>query len=148
MKAYHIEKARDLSDLPGWLFEEHERRPSGRPRFPIRQNSGEVDKYEQSPPRSRGLRDIYDAAAAPPGAISTTSGNSDRPTPNRFADGPSSKAADRLKALRDAKRQNSRSNVDPLVNNSGSREAGDDKRQRGQPRVGLPARLGGGPTRV
>jgi hypothetical protein len=128
MKAYHIKKARDLSDLPGWLFEEHERRPLGRSRFPIRQNSGEVDKYEQSPPRSRGLRDIYDAAAAPPSAISTTSGNSDRPTPNRFADGPSSKAADRLKALRDAKRQKSRSNVDPLVKSTSARPGGSEDR--------------------
>lgn len=128
MKAYHIEKARDPSNLPEWLFEEHERRPVGRSRFATRQNSRQEDGYEESTPapRSRGLRDIYDAAAAPPGSSSRPSGSSDRRTPNRFADEPAapSKTTNRLKALRDAKRQNSRFADDPPFNSSSDNTVG------------------------
>ncbi|KZT26238.1 hypothetical protein NEOLEDRAFT_1177659 [Neolentinus lepideus HHB14362 ss-1] len=106
MKAYHLEKARDPSDLPGWLFSEQERRsrPS-RHESPLdRQLYEEVDTTV--PPRSRGLKDIYAAAAT-----STLSGYGDRSEASsgrRFAgqaqQPPSSKATDRLKAMRDAKR--------------------------------------------
>lgn len=161
MKAYHLEKARDPSDLPEWLFEEHERRPVGRSRFASRQNTRQADGYEESTPapRSRGLRDIYDAAAAP-----RTSGIPDRQTYNRFLDEPAapSKATNRLKALRDAKRLNSNLDEETSVRStsisSDGRGAGDGKRRdRGvaevsdrkpPPRVGLPSRPGGGSRRV
>jgi hypothetical protein len=112
MKAYHLAKARDPTDLPPWLFEEYERRPLGRSSARAwQQEASEPGIYEPhddtAPPRGRGLRDIYDAAAA------TTS----TPTPSRRERremsrgrqddvdvGYSSKANDRLKALRDAKR--------------------------------------------
>jgi len=151
MKAYHIEKARDPSDLPEWLFEEHERRPVGRSQFAAREDGG----YEGSlTPKSRGLRDIY--AAAPPGASSRTSGSSGRPTPNRFGDEPaaSSKATNRLKAIRDAKRQNGRFDDDPPVKstyNSERRDTADDRHRDGgadRRRVGLPSRPGGVTRRV
>jgi len=154
MKAYHIEKARDPSDLPEWLFEEHERRPAGRSRFATRQNSRDDDYEEPTPPsRSRGLRDIYDAAAAP-SSSSRPPGNSDRSTPNRFANesaGPS-KATNRLKALRDAKRQNNRLDEPQIKSSSDSerqdgRDSGALSERRPPPRVGLPSGPGGRPNR-
>ncbi|KAK0210712.1 hypothetical protein DFS33DRAFT_1378700 [Desarmillaria ectypa] len=96
MKAYHIEKARDPSDLPAWLFDEHERTPLSR-----------YDGYEviKNPipelPRPRGLRDIYDTAAV---ILPTPSRPERTRRPNHVDDIPPSKATDRLKALRDAKR--------------------------------------------
>jgi hypothetical protein len=119
MKAYHLAKARDLTDLPPWLFEEYERLPLGRSSARAwQQEASEPGIYEphddNAPPRGRGLRDIYDAAAA------TTS----TPTPSRRERremsrgrqddvdvGYSSKANDRLKALRDAKRNAVQRNV-------------------------------------
>jgi hypothetical protein len=153
MKAYHIEKARDPSDLPEWLFEEHERRPIGRSQFASRQNSQDDDYEGPTPaPRSRGLRDIYDAAAAPP---TRPSGSSDRPTPNRFADEPvaPSKATNRLKAMRDAKRQNSRFDDDPPLTTSSDSDKQDRRgavgvpERKTPPRVGLPSGPGGRPRR-
>lgn len=105
MKAYHVEKARSPTDLPPWLFEEHERRPSpvsapGR-MDETRRNEERTDPTE---PRSRGLRDIYDKAAA------TSSTAVKRPQPQlaraHSDETPAapSKATNRLKALRDAKR--------------------------------------------
>jgi len=158
MKAYHLQKARDPSDLPEWLFEEHERRPVGRSRFA---SSGQDDGYEESPPapRSRGLRDIYDAATAPPSASSRTPGSSDRSTPNRFADVViASKATNRLKALRDAKRPNGRFDDDPPVKSTSDSDRREPGRRDGRvaevadrkppPRIGLPSGPGGGPRRI
>ncbi|KAF7363405.1 hypothetical protein MSAN_00996200 [Mycena sanguinolenta] len=113
MKAYHLEKARDPSDLPAWLFDEKERRrrPEPEPTRSRRRKDDYDDSYETvektqtraEPPPSRGLRDIYAAAAASssstaPSARSTRGARSydDSPQPSR--------ATDRLKALRDAKR--------------------------------------------
>lgn len=110
MKAYHIEKARDPTDLPAWLFEEHERRPLGQSSSRSRRREGAEHGVHQfrdapTPPRGRGLRDIYDAAAA---EISSPSRGETRESPRIWRDdipaGPPSKANDRLKALRDAKR--------------------------------------------
>jgi len=118
MKAYHLEKARDPSDLPAWLFDEKERRrpepePSSRSRR--RKDDYDDDNYEPvekpraEPPASRGLRDIYAAAAAASSTSSpSTNARSTRgPQPRNYADSDSpqpSRATDRLKALRDAKR--------------------------------------------
>jgi len=154
MKAYHIEKARDPSDLPEWLFEEHERRPAGRSRFVTRQNSRDDDYEEPThPSRSRGLREIYDTAAAP-SSSSRPPGNSDRSTPNRFANestGPS-KATNRLKALRDAKRQNSRLDEAQVKSSSDGEKLdgrdGGTLSERKPPRVGLPSGPGGRPRRI
>ncbi|KAJ7109334.1 hypothetical protein C8R44DRAFT_284451 [Mycena epipterygia] len=111
MKAYHLEKARDPTDLPAWLFDEKERRrPAAEPSRSKRRDD-DYDDYEvvdksrtrAEPPPSRGLRDIYEAAAssssATPSIRSTRGARSyadDTPQPSR--------ATDRLKALRDAKR--------------------------------------------
>jgi hypothetical protein len=110
MKAYHIEKARDPSDLPPWLFEEHERRPLDWSTTTDRYREGaEYGVHEPrgatAPRRTRGLRDVYDAAAA---ATPLPSRQETREAPRmRQGDAsatPPSKANDRLRALRDAKR--------------------------------------------
>ncbi|KAJ6547520.1 hypothetical protein B0H19DRAFT_1166084 [Mycena capillaripes] len=112
MKAYHLEKARDPSDLPAWLFDEKERRPAPAP-APSRSKRRDddyddyevVEKTRAEPPASRGLRDIYEAAAASASASSTPSSRSTRGARSYADDTPQpSKATDRLKALRDAKR--------------------------------------------
>jgi len=121
MKAYHLEKARDPSDLPEWLFEEHERQPVGRSRFTANQNNRQ-DEYEDTVEsripvsRSRGLQDIYNSAAVQPNVSSRASGKPNRNMPNRFDDElvTPSKATDRLKALRHAKRQNNRHDADAV----------------------------------
>jgi len=143
MKAYHIEKVHDPSDLPAWLFEEHERRPGGRSRLINRQN-GRHDYGDgglMAAPRPRGLRDVYDAAPS-----SFSSGLSGRPTPSQFADEPAvpSKATNRLKAMRDAKRQNSRFDDNSVTSSFDSdrrdgREGGEISERKPPPRVGLPS---------
>ncbi|KAJ7632577.1 hypothetical protein FB45DRAFT_912820 [Roridomyces roridus] len=145
MKAYHLEKARDPSDLPVWLFDEKERRrpapePTRTRTRASRKDNYEDDEYEvvdkarAEPPPSRGLRDIYDAAASKQSAAaaparSTRSHVDDMPQPSR--------ATDRLKALRDAKRMGNSRDEDrgPPV-----REAESAPAPR---RVGLPS----GPSR-
>jgi hypothetical protein len=122
LKAYHIDKARDPADLPEWLFEEHERRPIGRSAAGFRLGEGleyDEDEYRATtaltPPRAggRGLRDVYDTAAAAT-AISSRQHemreSSFRARPPQDEAHPS-KASDRLKALRDAKRQAAQRNV-------------------------------------
>jgi hypothetical protein len=94
MRAYHLEKARDSSDLPDWLFSEDERRPV-RSRFRSPRSNGEAMPSPQ-PLKPTGLRDIYEAAAATAGPTSPRQSGEDA--------GTTSKAADRLKAMRDAKR--------------------------------------------
>jgi hypothetical protein len=123
LKAYYIGKARDPSDLPEWLFEDHERRPVGRSRGPDREAAynlaGETDRNNAVEPsqlsRNRGLRDVYDAAIA----RSVSTRIPDRPTPVNsppfVTDQPvPSKAVDRLKALRDAKRSANTAGSRPL----------------------------------
>ncbi|KAF8207883.1 hypothetical protein K438DRAFT_1962151 [Mycena galopus ATCC 62051] len=78
MKAYHLEKAHDPSDLLAWLFDKKERRRpepelssrSRRHKDDYDDNNYEpVEKPRAEPPVSRGLRDIYVVAAA----VSSTS---------------------------------------------------------------------------
>jgi hypothetical protein len=68
MKAYHLEKAQDPSDLPEWLF------PSAT-RYRSAQHHDEGDMAVETsapqPTSSRGLRDIYAAAVTGPAATST-----------------------------------------------------------------------------
>jgi hypothetical protein len=125
LKAYHIEKARDPGDLPEWLFEEHERRPLGRSGARSRHQEGseygerETHRAAAAParPSGRGLRDVFDAAAA-----ATTSsprqqegrGSSRGRPKDDVPAAPPSKANDRLKALRDAKRSAARRNAATL----------------------------------
>ncbi|KAF7294970.1 hypothetical protein MIND_01035100 [Mycena indigotica] len=110
MKAYHIEKARDPSDLPGWLFDEKERRRPAPASSRSSSRHDEVGEDDRRPTRaeplsSRGLRDIA-AASSKTYDRSTRAGRSyadDTPQPSR--------ATDRLKALRDAKRSAVNPNV-------------------------------------
>lgn len=110
MKAYHIAKARDPTDLPPWLFEEHERRPLGRSSTRTwRLEASEPGIYEPhddaASPRGRGLRDIYAAATSTPTTpVRRESREKSRGRQDDVDAGYSSKANDRLKALRDAKR--------------------------------------------
>lgn len=135
MKAYHIEKARDPTDLPPWLFEEHERRPLGRPGTSLRHRESSEYDYDSrratAPPRSggRGLRDVHDAAAT---ATIPSRQQEAREWPRgRLQDDvpvvdPPSRANDRLKALRDAKRNAAQRNA-PDASIQSSRLTGDER---------------------
>lgn len=107
LRAYHLGKARDPSELPSWLFDASERKPPARAQATSRYDTMPDDQDVEIPPARRGLRDIYDstaaAAAPPPGRAARTFGGGgggyrDTEEPS------SSRAADRLRALRDAKR--------------------------------------------
>jgi len=120
LKAYHVEKARDPTDLPPWLFEEHERRPLGRSETSLRHREDSDYDYDSrratAPPRSSGrsLRDIYDAAATDTAIPSRHQEMRERSRGRLQEDIPvsaPSKANDRLKALRDAKRNATRRNA-------------------------------------
>lgn len=148
MKAYHLEKARDPTDLPAWLFDERERRrPVSRGRASrndFDDDRQEIRKSLDEPPRQRGLRDVYDAAAS-----TTPTAPLKQTARKNFADDPAppSKATDRLKAMRDAKRgalgvTPRRSSMEETRS-----EARHDENPKGitpRQRVGLPS----GPRRV
>ncbi|KAL5529058.1 hypothetical protein ACEPAG_5032 [Sanghuangporus baumii] len=115
LKAYHINKARDRSDLPDWLFDEHERGMGNRAQHLARYE--ERSEYDDTGPvmraRGRGFRDIYDSVAA--SSASETRGARGRVEESgssAFASGgldrSTTRATDRLKAIRDAKRQAAR----------------------------------------
>ncbi|KAI0273362.1 hypothetical protein BC834DRAFT_204367 [Gloeopeniophorella convolvens] len=135
MKAYHLDKARDPTDLPAWLFDEHERRPVARGRRSNDVGGGEYHDTRDEPPptRSRGLRDIYDAAAAS-APVRPEARESSRPRQEYDAPAGPSKANDRLRALRDAKRTAAQRNA-PVS------DAGDERRpsreERAMPERGL-----------
>jgi len=98
MKAYHLAKARHPSDLPNWLFDEREQKPSLSSGF-ARTPRGAA--FDVQPPRT-SFRHIYDEAAlrAPQVSHSRTASPI---LPSSDKAGPS-KATNRLRALRDAKR--------------------------------------------
>ncbi|KAG8829456.1 hypothetical protein FRC17_006550 [Serendipita sp. 399] len=116
MKEYYLQRARAHTDLPAWLFDERERMPT---RPPPRERAavnagGSRGRYdedygdEEPPPRpqpARGaLRDVYDKAASKP----PSAGRSVAPATATYASdtGPvESKATSRLRAIREAKRQ-------------------------------------------
>lgn len=137
MKTYHLEKARDRSDLPAWLFEEHERMP----RHHLSESTT-VTPVERPAARGKGLQEIYESAAS---TAIITSRRSDQST--RYMDGDThpSKATDRLKAIRDAKRavlQPQSTDVHQSVKSDtvgvrGNEDA--DGRGMGGGRVGLPS---------
>jgi len=141
MKAYHLEKARDPSDLPTWLFDERERRPT-RSNNSRRDDDEEYGWSDKEPPRPRGLRGIYETATK----VDTRSQL--LPPSGAFADAkPSrSKMTDRLKELREAKRsahiapdrydepENGHSN-----NQRGEDRYNDSQADRRPKRVGLPS---------
>ncbi|GLB34992.1 hypothetical protein LshimejAT787_0205570 [Lyophyllum shimeji] len=132
MKAYHLEKARDPSDLPPWLFDERERRrPAGHERTDAFAGRHERAQSVNDVSKARGLRDIYDAYR--PEAPAS------RPSQRVFDDEPPppSKTTDRLRALRDARRNAARAAPEP---EGALAEATGDSR----PRIGLPS----GPRRL
>ncbi|KAJ7046740.1 hypothetical protein C8F04DRAFT_208163 [Mycena alexandri] len=147
MKAYHLEKARDPADLPSWLFDEKERRRPDPPapeasRSNRSRRRDDDDDFEEvpkarEPPQSRGLRDIYEAAAASTSTPSTRSTRGAR----SYADDtpPPSKATDRLKALRDAKRG-------ALSSSARDEERGRDAPVEREPEAPPPRRRVGLPT--
>lgn len=134
LKAYHISKARDRSDLPDWLFDEHERGVGSRTQSSMRYEvgSGIDDSGPVTKSRSRGFRDIYDGVAA--SSVSETRSARGRVNDSGLSysyassasghDRPTTKGADRLKAIRDAKRQQAaraeRSSVPAIPRGGGS----------------------------
>ncbi|KAJ6630761.1 hypothetical protein B0H10DRAFT_851529 [Mycena sp. CBHHK59/15] len=141
MKAYHVEKARDPTDLPAWLFDEQERRrPAAAPSRSRRRDDD--DDYEvvktarAEPPPSRGLRDIYAAAAA----SSTTSSRSNPRAGRSYDDTPQpSRTTDRLKALRDAKRTAVNPTAVGEESEQGGRGGDAPREEAPRRRVGLPS---------
>lgn len=96
MKAYHLAKVSHPSDLPDWLFDERERKPSLSARFTEPPRSAVSDVQH---PRTSFHHIYKEAASRAPQRSRTPS----HVLPSSGKTGPS-KAADRLKAFRDAKR--------------------------------------------
>jgi len=169
MKQYYIERARSPLDLPHWLFEEHERNPTG-PRNPQRgarryQEEEQEEVYTPPAPQRGALRDVYDKAASRQQPRSTPTLQPTRSTPAYTSphggehSPTESKAATRLRALRDAKRMQqgvgvttngaplyTPSRYDEEYGNGGERRSMDpssDAERRQPARVGLPGRPGG-----
>ena len=153
MKAYHLSKAREPSDLPSWLFTNQERRA-----VDTAMSAAEVHDRDSPPPpvdaqvpkRRAGLRDIYDSTP-----VSENVNLSSSRTRKDLPDAPS-KATDRLRALRDAKRSATTAGSSVYERGSGdhheeyrdnvktdgiSHSVNTSVRSRSQ-RVGLPARPG------
>ncbi|KXN82078.1 hypothetical protein AN958_03236 [Leucoagaricus sp. SymC.cos] len=92
MKAYHIAKARDPSDLPVWLFDERERRAGDATARPDEL----TDRGVQDPPPQHSISSTsrhgerWASASASPPSI---------PLQSRL------RGTDRLKAMREAKRE-------------------------------------------
>ena len=131
MKAYHLERAKSKSDLPSWLFDEHERRSA-----PVKEENmrdewgrviekggremsyddgGEYERGREVGARGRGLRDVYDTTVVSNSdrdrdqndrrrGLSVRQGSIDYGG-DRGGSVTTSKALDRLKAIRDAKKQ-------------------------------------------
>ncbi|KAJ3786607.1 hypothetical protein GGU10DRAFT_289880 [Lentinula aff. detonsa] len=101
MKAYHIDKARDPTELPEFLFAEHERQPRKR---------AEV-KREVTPRNAGGTRGRTQESGGSEAAFtrsinrSTALNNSTEPSKQ------TQKGTDRLKALREAKRSQATSDT-------------------------------------
>ncbi|KAH7916047.1 hypothetical protein BJ138DRAFT_1097451 [Hygrophoropsis aurantiaca] len=99
MKAYHLTKARHPTDLPEWLFDERERRPALHSRVVNSQfESTEYDASFHRVPVTFSAFDNGILQAPQPRHARTQS----QPLSNHGST--SSKTADRLRALRDAKR--------------------------------------------
>lgn len=93
MKAYHLAKAHHPSELPEWLFDERERKPSLSSRFTESPRGGASDAQ---PLRPSALRHVYNDAASRVPRTSHVLASPEKTGP--------SKATVRLKAFRDAKR--------------------------------------------
>ncbi|KAI5123289.1 hypothetical protein M0805_009310 [Coniferiporia weirii] len=105
LKAYYINKARDRSDLPDWLFEESERGivKASRPEY----DRGRLSDFSEGTERTRTGRFYANDNAAASDLDYRASGRTvadARVIVDSEAQG-SSKATNRLKDLRDAKRQ-------------------------------------------
>jgi len=147
MKAYHLEKARDPADLPEWLFDESERRPA-RSRYAPPREEYEEKRQMTEPPKSRGLRDVYDAAAT--STVVPRPGRSAIGSGRRYEDdlGPTtSKATDRLKAMREAKRSAGGRHDDLTELGSDRTDPHVESERRAPPRIGLPSGPGVRPRR-
>jgi len=148
MKAYHIGKARQPTDLPTWLFDANAPEKAGFDEPSRREVPGESTQQLSQPanevPKSRGLREIYDnyKAEAPIARPTRRASSDDSPI--------TSKAEDRLKALRrDVRRAGSMpraSDVEETRSNDSrsTAEPRDSGRVTPRPRVGLPS----GPRRA
>ncbi|KAF8590556.1 hypothetical protein K439DRAFT_99479 [Ramaria rubella] len=145
LKAYHLDRARSPTDLPVWLFDEHERGVA-----PKSWNAAKTGDFEDQflpsnihePGQRGGLRDIYDQAAA----TSKPAGSGTRGTNGDAAPQEGSRATNRLKAIRDAKRTaiQTRSESEQLAMSARLRNenAGRESLPAAAARVGLPARPG------
>jgi len=97
MKAYHIDKARDLSDLPEWLFDEQ-------PRWAVTRSgpTESLSSTAKSPApssHSRALREIYNTVAEEQKQMDS------QPRPSSKAPATRSKAEERLQNMKAARRR-------------------------------------------
>lgn len=151
MKAYHLGKAREPTDLPTWLFTEQERRAvRGAMLSTVEKDADSFSTVVEvsAVPQRTGLRDIYDNAAQTTNPVlsraPTRTRNGDTTAPSR--------ATNRLKELRDAKRSaiaaNSRNDVDEQngyyerrgENSDGANQTGGRVSSSQSQRIGLPSR--------
>lgn len=141
MKAYHLDRARSPADLPAWLFDEHERGVAARPW------SARSEEYEErarptpeAGQQQGGLRSIYDRAAAAPARPKSR----EEDTTGQGG----SRATNRLKAIREAKRSALQTRSEPELRLGEDIETRSDERPAAIPRraTGLPA--GPGRSRI
>lgn len=148
MRAYHLGRARSPTDLPPWLFTERERGVAQNAWTTSSQGEYE-DRFlpDRDPeiPQRGGLRDVYDRAASSSSVPSMTLNSA-----AEHGDRGGSRAANRLKAIRDAKRsaitasEPAQSHSEDGYRNmttSGIEQPGGEA-SGPQRRVGLPARPG------
>ncbi|KAJ3847364.1 hypothetical protein EV368DRAFT_87815 [Lentinula lateritia] len=135
MKAYHIEKARDPSELPAFLFAEHERQPRKRP---LR-----VEEQQVAPHNVRSGRGREEGSGVRnrkvPESASTLDRSINRSTAlnnNMELSKQSQTGTDRLKALREARRTQTTTASDFHVTTAQAAP------QPPRPRVGLPSTPG------
>ncbi|KAJ3863705.1 hypothetical protein EV359DRAFT_82143 [Lentinula novae-zelandiae] len=135
MKAYHIEKARDSSELPAFLFAEHERQPRKRP--------PRVEEQQVAPHNVRSGRGREEGSGVRnrkvPESASTLDRSINRSTAlnnNMELSKQSQTGTDRLKALREARRTQTTTASDFHVTTEQAAP------QLPRPRVGLPSTPG------
>lgn len=132
MKAYHIAKAQDASDLPGWLFDEGERWAAN-----IRaQPNNIIDDQTQASPPQNSIR-----SNTAPGERWTSSSAPHESTPSQSR----LRGTDRLKAMRDTRRGAGEQTSFGNVRSDNRKHFADSsvdvpQSTTKQPRVGLPSR--------
>ncbi|KIY62097.1 hypothetical protein CYLTODRAFT_427167 [Cylindrobasidium torrendii FP15055 ss-10] len=138
MRDYHLAKAQDRSDLPSWLFDEHERIPSRKMSTETSRTDRPVERSATSagPGRRRNIYAAAEDSSASPVVRSATRSQDNVPT---------TKSSDRLRAIREAKRAalqpQSQNQQEPMARDNSSQNV------KATTSVDVPKARGGLPTR-